>query len=404
VASAFGSNNDGGSGAKRTAVGFAPAFVRETTVRLGVLCDLLEERWFSMDLLADMLIENAGGVPSVGVTRVRPSLPSGLARLLVSSGSSVSEPYSRKLGLALGRYVGYPLALASERARFDWFHVVDHSYAHLVLGLRQGRCGVYCHDVDAFRPLFDEPERALPHRALARLILAGFRRARVVFHSTLAVRDDILEHRLVPRERLVHAPYGVAPEFEPKPGPADEALRGRTPFVLHVGSLIPRKNPEFLLALIVEILKAMPALEVVQVGGSWTREQRQKLEREGLIERVQQFESMNRAELAPYYRAAKAVLLPSTNEGFGLPVVEALACGTPVVASDIPVLTQVGGSGAVFCPVNDLAAWKSAISSVVGGRGPDRDTRLRAARRFTWSEHAKTILGTYAELSAREAD
>jgi len=391
----------GGSGATRAAVGCASAFVRETTLRLGVLCDLLEERWFSMDLLADMLIQNAGTVPRVGVTRLRPALPGALARLVLLPGSSAPARWSRKFGLGVARYVRYPLALGAERSRFDWFHVVDHSYAHLVHRLPRGRSGVYCHDIDAFRPLLESPG-APSRRALARLVLAGLRRARVVFHSTLAVRDEILEHRLVPKERLVHAPYGVAPEFEPTPDPDDEKLRERRPFVLHVGSLIPRKNPEFLLELIVEICKGMPELDVIQVGGSWTPEQRQRLERVGVLERVFQFESMGRAELAPYYRVAKAVLLPSTSEGFGLPVVEALACGTPVVASDIPVLAQVGGNGAVLCPLNDLVAWKDAVVSVVAGRGPDRAARLGAARRFTWSEHARTILGTYAELDAGE--
>lgn len=373
----------------------------ETKTSLAVLCDLLEERWFSMDLLADMLIDHADATPNVVVERVRHTLPSGLARLATSSGQGPLERWSRKVGLGLGRYVSYPLELLGYRSRFDWFHVADHSYSHLIFELPKGRSGVYCHDIDAFRPLLEAP-RSPAHRAVARTLLAGFRRARVVFHSTLAVRDDILGHALVPEERLVHAPYGVAPEFRPEPTAADTRLAGLSPFVLHVGSLIPRKNPGFLLKLLVELCKAVPDLTVFQVGGRWTREQEATIARAGLGDRVHQIESLGRAELAPYYRAARVVVLPSTAEGFGLPVIEALACGMPVVASDIPVLAQVGGEGTLLCPVDDLAAWRSAVERVLGGNGPTREACLRSAASYTWKKHAATILGVYSALASGE--
>jgi glycosyltransferase involved in cell wall biosynthesis len=368
--------------------------------RVAVLCDLLEERWFSMDLLADMLLENAGRVAGIELERVRPELSPSLARLALARGATARERWSKRIGLGLGRYATYPLAVYGQSSLFDWFHIVDHSYAHLALELPAGRSGVYCHDVDAFRPLFERPRASLPHRALARILLAGMRRARVVFHSTLAVRDEIIEHRLVPEAKLVHVPYGVATEFTPEPSELDEALRGRPPFLLHVGSLIPRKNPEFLLRLIAEVCSDVPEIEIVQVGGRWTREQQGFLVERGIAGRVRQFERLGREDLAPYYRAAKAVLLPSTAEGFGLPVVEALACGTPVVASDIPVLAQVGGDATVLCPIDDLRAWRSAVSEVLAGRGPRREACLRIAAKYTWREHANTIVRTYSALAA----
>lgn len=372
---------------------------REATLRLGVLCDLLEERWFSMDMVSDMLIENADSVPDVLVERVRPTLSPALGRLAATTGNRPLERWSRKLGLGLGRYAGYPFELLGTRDQFDWFHVADHSYAHLSFELPKGRCGVYCHDIDAFRPLFEAPRSAFPRRALARTLLAGLRRAPVVFHSTLAVRDDILAHGLVPAERLVHAPYGVAREFVPEAGPLDEVLATRPPFVLHVGSLIPRKNPGFLLDIVIALLKARPELEMVQAGGRFDEGQREKLSKAGVLARVRQFESLSRTELAPHYRSAKLVLLPSTAEGFGLPVIEALACGTPVVASDIPVLSQVGGDGVALCAVDDLMAWKDAALALLDGRGADRETCLRVAAQYTWLAHAKTILSTYRALA-----
>jgi glycosyltransferase involved in cell wall biosynthesis len=368
-------------------------------LRLAVLSDLLEERWYSMDLMSEMLIENADVLTDVSTERVQPSLPTPLGRLAVSNGNSPLQRWSRKLALGVGRYAMYPVEVLRKRQRFDWFHVADHSYSHLVLELPRGRSGVYCHDIDAFRPLLDESRATFPHRALSRTLLAGLRRARVVFHSTLAARDDILAHRLVPSERLVHAPHGVASEFGPDTTAEDGALVGRPPFVLHVGSLIPRKNPRFLAELLVALCTARPELEVVRIGPRFDLEQEDLLSRAGVLGRVRRHQDVTRAELASYYRAASALLLPSTAEGFGLPVIEALACGTPVVASNIPALAQVGKEGAVLCPVGDLVAWKDAVIAVLDGRGPGRETCLRVASDYTWRAHAKTILGTYRELS-----
>jgi glycosyltransferase involved in cell wall biosynthesis len=367
-------------------------------MNLAVLCDLLEERWYSMDLLGDMLLEHAPRHPQLTLERVRPALLGPLARAADARGEKPLERWGYRAGIALGRFVQYPLAMLGERSRHDFFHVVDHSYAHLLYGLPARRSGVYCHDLDAFRPVLDEPGQSLPHRTLAGALLRGLRRARVVFHSSRTVRDQILEHGLVPAERLVHAPYGVAAEFQPEPRAEDRALALLPPFVMHVGSLIPRKNPEVLLELIVELCRARPELHVYQMGGTWTEAQRARLAQTGVLERVHQFAHLGRPELSAYLRATRAVLLPSLAEGFGLPVVEALGCGAPVVVNRIPVLTEVGGDGVVAAPASELGAFRDAVLGVIDGGGPGRDARLRAAERYTWSAHARTIVETYLEL------
>ena len=77
---------------------------------------------------------------------------------------------------------------------------------------------------------------------------------------------------------------------------------------------------------------------------------------------------VDRTTLAALYRRATLALLPSEREGFGLPLVESLACGTPVVASDIPALREVGGSAASYCPVADVSAWRDRILALVAER------------------------------------
>src|SRR5258707_15211653 len=95
---------------------------------------------------------------------------------------------------------------------------------------------------------------------------------------------------------------------------------------------------------------------------------------------------LERKVLASVYRRAAVVLLPSDAEGFALPLVEAMACGRPVVASDLPVLREVGGDAAFYCSAPDANSWIQTACALLGGRD-DRD-RVRArtawAARFSW--------------------
>lgn len=366
-------------------------------MKLAVFCDLLEERWFSMDLLADMLIEQAMALPGTDVTRVRPALAPLLARHS-ARGTSFQERWGYRAAIGFGRYVQYPAHALRHVGRYDFYHVADHSYAHLLFELPHARTGVFCHDIDAFRPYLEGGSR--PARLLARTLAAGLARARFVFHSSEPVRKDLLTHRLVREDRLVHAPYGVAREFQPDARPEDAALAGRAPFVLHVSSLIPRKNPEFLLSLIVELLRTRADLEFFQIGGTFTEVQRRVIAEGGVAGRVHQIPHLARPELSAYCRAARAVVLPSLAEGFGLPVVEALSCGAPVVVSDIPVLTQIGDDAVIVRPTNDVAVWRDAVLGVVDGAAPPRERRLAVASRYSWAAHARTIVETYARSAA----
>jgi glycosyltransferase involved in cell wall biosynthesis len=94
------------------------------------------------------------------------------------------------------------------------------------------------------------------------------------------------------------------------------------------------------------------------------------------------------------------VLVTSDAEGFGLPVIEALACGAVVFASDIPVLREVGGDAIVPCRVGDPDHWAATVGRFLDGAlsPPPREARLAQAAKFSWSRHARVILGAYQSL------
>jgi glycosyltransferase involved in cell wall biosynthesis len=304
----------------------------------------------------------------------------------------------------LTRFGFYPLRASGARLQADGFHIVDHTYAQLVHALPAARTGVYCHDLDAFSCLLEPARdpRPLWFRALAQATLLGLRRAALVFHSTQAVREQLLAHRLVDERRLVHAPLGVAPEFFSPPGPPPEKLRaldGRR-FVLHVGSAAPRKRLDLVFHAFAQATRGEPEVLLVQQGAQLGVSQWAQLEQLGIAARLVQPPPLERTELAWLYQRSEAVLLPSDREGFGLPVVEALACGARVIASDLPALREVGGSAVRFCPPGDRQAFAQALAEVLqtAETAQDRAAARAQAARFSWSTHARIIRDAYLRL------
>ncbi len=351
-----------------------------------------------MDLCADQLLAHLP--PEIAAEDVAPPFRRIFGRL----------PLLKRVGFnadrLLNRHVWLPRAVRRAARRADFVHVVDHSYAHVVNAVPPGRAGVYCHDLDAFRSVLEPEKEPRPwwFRRLARRTLDGLKRAAVVFHNSGETGRQLLTAGLVPAERLVHAPLGVAPEFTPEAGqPVALPVTGDRPFLLHVGSNIPRKRLDVLLEVFAAVRERLPELRLVQVGGPWPPQLAERLDRLKINPFVTQVRGLSREQLAELYRRAAAVLVTSDAEGFGLPVIEALACGTAVVASDLPTLREAGGEAVNYCPVADLPTWSEVVYRVLTEPSfpPRRDSRLSHAARFSWAEHARTVAATYLRLAGR---
>ncbi|SEU26751.1 glycosyltransferase family 4 protein [Stigmatella erecta] len=373
-------------------------------LKLALLMDPREEGWPSMDLVGEALLEGLSARPrEVAVTGVRPALHR-VVRQLPKVGTRNAAFNADRL---LTRFGAYPLRALQARGRYEAFHVVDHTYAQLVHALPAERTGVYCHDLDAFRSVLEPAREPRPawFRGMARVTLRGLERAAVVFHSTQAVRRQLLAHGVTASERLVWAPYGVSPEYRPEPSPGDasEALLaplGGRPFLLHVSSAIPRKRLDVLFDVFAALRARHPELRLVQQGGALTPAQRAQVAQLGIGDALLQPPKVDRATLAGMYRRAWAVLVPSEAEGFGLPVIEALACGARVIASDLEVLREVGGEACTYCPVAQVDAWVETLDALRSDRqqAPSREARLARASHFTWEAHAQTVLEAYLHL------
>ncbi len=379
--------------------------------RLAVLCDLVEENWPSMDLVAEMLLAQLrqAAPPIFEPVRVCPPFARRFSRLPVPRARQRAAMNADRL---VNRLWDYPRRLRHDRDRFDYHHVCDHTYANVVHSLPRGRTGVFCHDLDTFRSLLQPAVEPRPRwfRAMVRRVLSGLQKADVVFHTTGTIRAQIVKHGLLDERRLVQAPYGIAAEYTPDaPAPGEEPAHlvlgsafADAPLLLHVGSCIPRKRLDVALAVFESVRRSRPELRFVQVGGEWTAEHEALIERLGVRDRLVQLPRQDRATIASLYRRAAVVIMPSEAEGFGLPVVEALACGSPVVASDIPVFREIGGDAVVYARLADTADWSRAIESLLVAGEPShaaaRGARLHHAARFSWKAHADTIAAAYQRL------
>ena len=221
-------------------------------------------------------------------------------------------------------------------------------------------------------------------------------------HSASEI-EDLLG---VPAARIRVASLGVdAASFRPLAPEAQARLRARHgDFVLGVGLVSVRKN----LARLVEAVAAIPELRLVVVGrpSNAIEAFRAAIARTKTAERVSHFERVSEPELVALLGAARLVAVPSLYEGFGLTVLEAMACGTPVVCSNASSLPEVAAGAALLVDARDPDALADAFRRVLGSpalAGGLIERGLARARAMSWERAASELLPLYRELGAGSA-
>jgi len=243
-------------------------------------------------------------------------------------------------------------------------------------------------------------------------------RARVLFHLTShlalktahhsivissSTRHDMLRHLRADPERLTITPLAAAPLFAPQSAIAAAKIREHYAlplrFILYLGSNKPHKN----LSRLVEAFAPLRDLEIpLVIAGTWLHqypEPRRLADTLGLNNaQILWLGPVPGHNLPALYSAALAFVFPSMVEGFGLPVVEAMACGTPVVCSRIPSLVEVAGDAAeLFDPVNTTSI-TTALRRVIQDTEHQTTLRQRALQRathFSWQKTARVTLNLY---------
>ncbi len=259
---------------------------------------------------------------------------------------------------------------------------------------------IYLHDAKASK-------RRFGHAAASALFGHIARRAAAVIAVSEATRAELVERfpRLAPRVRVIHE--AASPAFRRIEDPVARASeRSRLgiegPFVLHVGTLKPHKNLPFLLEAMDRVREKGLPHGLVAVG-------RADAQGGPILEALRKrpyarhLGEVSDGDLASLYNLADAFVLPSLVEGFGLPVLEAMACGTPVLVSDRASLPEVAGDAARFFDPLRVDALSGLLYTVLENgelRRAMSSAGLARAERFSWEKAAAETLRVYDEVSA----
>jgi glycosyltransferase involved in cell wall biosynthesis len=226
--------------------------------------------------------------------------------------------------------------------------------------------------------------------------------ASVIATVSEASMRDVMSLLGVARERIALLPCAAHPSCIPAAPDVVAAARARhglsRPYVLTVGTLEPRKDLPTLLRAFDRLGPDGEGHDLVVVGGrGWLdRQLVRALEGRAASQRVRWLGYVSESDLVALYTGADLCVLASALEGFGLPVLEAMACGTPVIASDVAALREVGGNAARFVPPKDDAAFARAIALALrdrDGAAKARAAGLARAREFSWTRTAEALWG-----------
>jgi glycosyltransferase involved in cell wall biosynthesis len=286
-------------------------------------------------------------------------------------------------------------------------HICDHSNAMYGAHAKSRPVVVTCHDLLAVRgalgEISDTPASAAG-KYLQRWIVAGLRRATALVCASRATLRDA--QRLVRQEQgrpqLLVIHHGLNHPYQKQPPEIARrhlarlvSLNPARPFLLHVGSNLRMKNREGVLR-IFALTKAQWDGQLVFAGLGLTPELRSLGEKLGVLDRVVEVEGPDNDLLEALYSSAFALLYPSRFEGFGWPIIEAQACGCPVLCANREPMSEVGGDAALTHEVEDEAGFAQSILRLTDATEWQKlsERSLRNAARFS----AEAMIAKYIEL------
>jgi glycosyltransferase involved in cell wall biosynthesis len=258
----------------------------------------------------------------------------------------------------------------------------------------------------------EHPEYAAPGLVeyLKKVVPESVAAADVVAAVSHDAARTLIEHFQTPREKITIIPNGLRPHFRRITDPillgaTTNKFRLRHPLVLGVGTMQPRKNHMGLIRAFHQAQgekKNRPAMLALAGGTGWLYEETRQLVADLKLEKKVRFlGQVSDLELAVLYSVADVFAFPSFFEGFGVPPLEAMACGTPVITSNTSSLPEVVGDAALTVDPHDTGALAAAIKRLIADEKLREELRQKGyerAKLYTWPESAQKMLATYEKL------
>jgi glycosyltransferase involved in cell wall biosynthesis len=298
-----------------------------------------------------------------------------------------SSPLFKWLGYA-DKFVLFRRELQRAAASADIVHLCDHSNAMYVPALSQSAHVITCHDVLAIRSAmrhFPQNPVSATGRMFQRLIVRGLRRAGAIVCVSSKTRDDLKQYLAVPEERLHVIPNALAWPYKPISAEASEpflaafGLKPSEPYFFHIGGNHWYKNRGAAIEVFAELrrLPQYAGAKLVMAGGPMAVELQTIARKHRIGDVLVEAMRLSNEQLQALYSCALATLFPSLEEGFGWPILEAQACGCPVVTTNRPPMNEVAGGAAILI---DPAMPEIAARIVAGALEDTTHMRLDGLR------------------------
>lgn len=318
---------------------------------------------------------------------------------------------ARRLGYDVATFTrSYPLRVDARPGYVT--HLTSQTIATLLLTQRLPRPTVVTvHDILPYL-LRDDPELSIYRRRLDRvtdgLAMRALRRADRLIAVSHYTKQTVVDALAIPADRIDVVHNGVdAERFRPLAVPKELRDRYGLPadrrYVLFVGSEDPRKNLAALLRAMAALRQGGVGATLLKVGAPAFLERRahhlQLCEALGIADAVRWIDAVSEEDLPLLYNLADVFAFPSRYEGFGLPVLEALACGTPVVALRRSSVPELVGDVAGLVDGDDPITFAAALADALMDRDHGAAARVDQARRFTWAGAAEAVAAAYRRVA-----
>jgi glycosyltransferase involved in cell wall biosynthesis len=351
----------------------------------------------SMDVYTDNLIDRLKQLqPTWEIIEIAPT-PWGKNgdENLWKSGTGVRKYYERLWN--------HPRQVSQIEA--DIYHIVDHSNAHVAYWLKKtGKpIVVTCHDLVQFvYPEILNDRSRFPALSMAswKYSVRGMKSADRVIAVSNHTAKDVHQMLAIPLDRIDVVPNGVEPYFRPLSPVEVAAIRQRYEgssealCLLNVGSTHQRKNIPTILKVLVMLRECGVAVKLWKVGDEFTAEQNTFIQSHNLESTITFMGKPDKTALREIYNAADVLLAPSLYEGFGLTILEAMACGLPVITANVSSLPEVVGDGAIQLEPMDVSGIVEKIRYLqqnLDSRNELIERGLIRAKAFCWSNSAEKV-------------
>ncbi|CAN7572029.1 glycosyltransferase family 1 protein [Variovorax sp. LjRoot84] len=296
----------------------------------------------------------------------------------------------------------------------DVVHVTDHSNGMYIPWVKKKPNVITCHDViavQAAKGMVEGWNVSWTGRLFQRLIVKGLAAADLVTCVSDLTRRELLALGLAQEPRVSVVLNGLNDDFRPvPPEEAQPLVEGlgisvHDNYLIHVGWDLARKNRRTVLEAFIALQEraaasgvAAPVQQLLFVGPELVPEMAELARKHGVDDRVTTVQGVSHEQLRALYAGATALLFPSLQEGFGWPIIEAQACGCPVITSDLAPMNEIGGPGVVYVDPHDPAAIAEAIEQAAPRFEEMRRLGIENATHYSAAQMASNYVAAYRRV------